>query len=432
MGKHILLILFMIFSFILAGCSMDFNEVFRIFNSENNNEEQLVETNDNNTSVEDAEGDNAAILAIDILTKSYEAMSTIDSIIIDGVVQIKEQDAANLYEEVRTISLVGLTEAPYDQYVMMSMEGIVGDVEMDGESYFIDGKHYFYMSNEDDQWYVEDAAFEPEYYSFYPLEEYLASVDEFEIVDDTDVYELVFHGDFDGFGRILYGVVFEMMYEIMIEEPFADVETEIVAEQFSLLIDKETFYVQEYRMSGLERGVEVTDYEMETSITFEMHHDKERPNIVVPNDVIATVIDIDAGARQIDPMNDNFGDNFAVPEDMPSDFPFPNGVEVLFTSNQSLDDVDFYVFGFTFDADVYDDEAMEDLIGLYEDYAESIDYHARASLGEFYDFKVTGFPNEEHPTENEYFEVTMTRSGDPSGMRGDDPYGEIKWRKALE
>ena len=106
------------------------------------------------------------------------------------------------------------------------------------------------------------------------------------------MFVLDFDGAFDEFSNTTYGAVDEMIPEVMLYDPFVDVDKEVVEEAFAIWIDPETFFIDSYHFYGKGQGVvDEEDYELITTIVARLSNINDVDAIVIPDDVVANAVD---------------------------------------------------------------------------------------------------------------------------------------------
>lgn len=239
--------------------SVDATETVEVENQAN---EAGAEEADENNQVSSHENTNEdhTLSADEILTRSYDAMEDLSTIFMESFWEIQDltPDGNNL-EERQINSIWDLTE-PYAQRQRLTLTPVepAGETQVT-ETYKIDGKHYVHYPH--DIWRYEDnpegSASPTTFITNDSLESSLAYANQFEVVEEADVYYLTFSGNLDDFMEVMWGGATEFVAELLrrYQMPLTD-----IMNSYHITIEKDTFFVRNYDLHYEAQMADAGDY----------------------------------------------------------------------------------------------------------------------------------------------------------------------------
>lgn len=184
--------------------------------------------------------------AEEILQKSFEAMSDLTGVYMESVLDVREEMGETIVEETRKFNSVMLLTEPFSQRLRTVIDDPNSDESVTSEVYKVDGKHYIYRSFDDSWIWIDDPMGVRQLSPLITedtLENHLKYSDQFEVTETEEEYLLTFSGTYDAFISSMFGGVQEMLMEIERESP---PNLEDLINSFSILIEKDRFYVKQY------------------------------------------------------------------------------------------------------------------------------------------------------------------------------------------
>lgn len=274
-----------------AENTVDTEEISEIDETEHTNTaEENTEQAEDLESLDDSETETDTTVetpdAASLLQQSYEAMNALDSLYMEGQMEVLEIMDGNEVKETRSFTKEMLLKDPFSQHYTIDIESNVHET-ISNDIYMLEDIHYILTSARDDQWRSipapEGSQQLSEYISNKTLESSIEFSNSFEVYAPDDVYELTFSGTYDEFMTTVFGAVDELMIELQKERPDG---LDDVINSYKIIIDKETNLVKYYYIYHEQKiPEEVGDYFIVQDTVITVKNYDKYDDIVVPQQI---------------------------------------------------------------------------------------------------------------------------------------------------